>query len=131
MVDRTGRLEKHPFDRVPQMFGLPYIDMLPPAGLVYISICEAWGGPRGGRGWTMVTPGVPIAVRRVVHARGAASAPRAPLLMIGAAPAHSGEGDEPIDVDSDSEEFTREETEEETMGEGIGGGAGGTDEEDD
>ncbi|KAH9317063.1 hypothetical protein KI387_018832, partial [Taxus chinensis] len=50
---------------------------------------------------------------------------------IGAAPSHSGEGDEPINVDSDFEEFTRGETEEEMMEEGAGGEAGGMAKEDD
>ncbi|KAH9300700.1 hypothetical protein KI387_012283, partial [Taxus chinensis] len=42
--------------------------------------------------------------RRVVRARGAASAPRAPLLRITAGLTHS--RDEPINVESESEEFT-------------------------
>ncbi|KAH9319730.1 hypothetical protein KI387_021499, partial [Taxus chinensis] len=47
LVDRMRKLETHPFDRVPQQFGLPYIDMFPPAGPVYRSVREARGGPRG------------------------------------------------------------------------------------
>ncbi|KAH9304838.1 hypothetical protein KI387_009242, partial [Taxus chinensis] len=74
------------------------------------SVREARGGPRG-RGWTVVTPGIPIAARRVVHARGRAGAPQAPLLWIVAGPAHS--SDDPIDIDSESEEFTWGEIEEE------------------
>ncbi|KAH9322927.1 hypothetical protein KI387_017566, partial [Taxus chinensis] len=75
------------------------------------SVWEARGGPRG-QGWTIVTPGVPIAARRVVRARGRAGAPQAPLLQIHASPAHS--SDDPIDIDSESEEFTGGEMEEET-----------------
>ncbi|KAH9298724.1 hypothetical protein KI387_030406, partial [Taxus chinensis] len=74
------------------------------------SVREARGGPRG-RGWTVVTPGIPIAARRVVRARGRAGAPQAPLLRIAMGPAHS--SDDPIDIDSESEEFTGGETEEE------------------
>ncbi|KAH9297005.1 hypothetical protein KI387_028687, partial [Taxus chinensis] len=48
---------------------------------------------------------------QVVRDRGVAGDPQAPLLQIGAGPAHSGEVDEPTDVESDSKEFTREETE--------------------
>ncbi|KAH9296003.1 hypothetical protein KI387_039591, partial [Taxus chinensis] len=124
LVERARKLEIHPFDRVPQQFGLPYVDMLPPVGPVYRSFREARGGPRG-QGWTTVTPGVPITARRMVRARGVAGAPQAPLLHIGTGPTHS--GDEPIDVDSESEEFTREETEDKTMG----GEVGETAEEDD
>ncbi|KAH9311448.1 hypothetical protein KI387_026483, partial [Taxus chinensis] len=72
---------------------------------------EARGGPRG-RGWTIVTPGVPIAARRVVRARGRAGAPQAPLLQIAVGPTHS--SNDPIDIDSESEEFIGGETEEDT-----------------
>ncbi|KAH9299894.1 hypothetical protein KI387_044117 [Taxus chinensis] len=85
--------------------------MLPPVAPVYRSVREARGGPRG-RGWTVVTPGVPIAARRVVRAQGRAGAPQAPLLQIATGLAHS--SDDPINVDSESEEFTGGETEEET-----------------
>ncbi|KAH9296335.1 hypothetical protein KI387_039923, partial [Taxus chinensis] len=44
-------------------------------------------------------------------------APQAPLLQIGVAPAHSGEEDELIDLDSDSEEDTGDDTEGELVGE--------------
>ncbi|KAH9289633.1 hypothetical protein KI387_033750, partial [Taxus chinensis] len=64
LIDRVRKLEIHPFDRVPQQFSLRYSDMLPPAGPVYRSIREARGSP-GGRGWTIFTPGVHIAARRV------------------------------------------------------------------
>ncbi|KAH9291921.1 hypothetical protein KI387_042891, partial [Taxus chinensis] len=111
LIDRVGRVEVHPFGRVPQQFGLPYAGMLPPAAPVYRSVREARGGPRG-RGWTVITPGTPIAARRVVRARGRAGAPRAPLLQIAAGPAHS--SDDPIDIDSDSEEFTEGGSEEQT-----------------
>ncbi|KAH9321215.1 hypothetical protein KI387_015854, partial [Taxus chinensis] len=50
---------------------------------------------------------------------------------IRATPAHSGDGDEPIDVDKYSEEFTGGENEEEMMGDGIGGEASGVAQEDD
>ncbi|KAH9289906.1 hypothetical protein KI387_034023, partial [Taxus chinensis] len=50
--------------------------------------------------------------RSMVHARGRVGAPQAPLLRITASPAHS--SDDPIDIDSESEEFTGGETEEET-----------------
>ncbi|KAH9300006.1 hypothetical protein KI387_011589, partial [Taxus chinensis] len=53
--------------------------------------------------------------RWVVRARGRAGAPQAPLLQIAAGPAHS--SDDPIDIDSESEEFTGGETEEETEAE--------------
>ncbi|KAH9319048.1 hypothetical protein KI387_020817, partial [Taxus chinensis] len=75
------------------------------------SIHEAQGGLIG-QGWTIFTPGTPIVTRRVVRARGRASAPQEPLLQIAAGPAHS--SDEPIDVDSESKEFTGGDTEEET-----------------
>ncbi|KAH9311652.1 hypothetical protein KI387_026687, partial [Taxus chinensis] len=68
-----------------------------------------------GQGWIVVTPGVPIAARRVVRARGRAGAPQEPLLQIVASPAQS--SDDPIDIDSESEEFTWGETEEETEAE--------------
>ncbi|KAH9310619.1 hypothetical protein KI387_025654, partial [Taxus chinensis] len=67
------------------------------------SVREARGGPRG-RGWTVVTPGIPIVARRIVHAGGRAGAPQAPLLQIVVGPAHS--SDDPIDIDSDYEELT-------------------------
>ncbi|KAH9317976.1 hypothetical protein KI387_019745, partial [Taxus chinensis] len=35
LVDRVGRVEIHPFGRVPQQFGLPYMGMLPLVVLVY------------------------------------------------------------------------------------------------
>ncbi|KAH9310247.1 hypothetical protein KI387_044192 [Taxus chinensis] len=111
LIDRVGRVEMHPFGRVPQQFGLPYMGMLPPVAPVYRSVREARGGPRG-RGWIVVTPGVPIAARRIVCARGRAGAPQAPLLQISVGPAHS--SDDPIEVDSESKEFTGGETEEET-----------------
>ncbi|KAH9325119.1 hypothetical protein KI387_005297, partial [Taxus chinensis] len=50
--------------------------------------------------------------RRIVRARGRAGAPRAPLLQIAAGLAHS--SDDPIDIDSESEEFTEGGSEEET-----------------
>ncbi|KAH9287695.1 hypothetical protein KI387_031812, partial [Taxus chinensis] len=75
------------------------------------SVREARGGPRG-RGWTVTTPSIPITARRIVRTRGRASAPRAPLLQIVAGPAHS--SDDPIDIDSESEEFTEGGTKEET-----------------
>ncbi|KAH9296322.1 hypothetical protein KI387_039910, partial [Taxus chinensis] len=50
--------------------------------------------------------------RSVVRAQGRAGAPQAPLLRITAGPAHS--SDDPIDIDSESEEFTGGEMEEET-----------------
>ncbi|KAH9288294.1 hypothetical protein KI387_032411, partial [Taxus chinensis] len=64
--------------------------------------------------------------RHVFHARWEASAPQAPLLSIVAAHVQSGEEDNPIDVDSDSEEHIRDETKEELVGEdtrdeGLGG----------
>ncbi|KAH9308444.1 hypothetical protein KI387_036355, partial [Taxus chinensis] len=65
--------------------------------------------------------------RRVVRDRGVASAPRPSLLWITVGPAHS--RDDPIDVDSKSEGFTRRETEEDT--EETKTGVGGTCEEDD
>ncbi|KAH9313490.1 hypothetical protein KI387_022117, partial [Taxus chinensis] len=52
---------------------------------------------------------------RVVRARGRDGAPQAPLLQIAASPVHS--SDDPIDIDSKSEEFTWGETEEETKAE--------------
>ncbi|KAH9290636.1 hypothetical protein KI387_034753, partial [Taxus chinensis] len=85
--------------------------MLPPMAPVYRSVREARGGPRG-RGWTVITPGIPIAVRRIVRARGRAGAPRAPLLQIVAGLTHS--SDDPIDIDSESEEFIEGGSEEET-----------------
>ncbi|KAH9332111.1 hypothetical protein KI387_043692 [Taxus chinensis] len=85
--------------------------MLPPVAPVYRSVREARGGPRG-RGWIVVTPGIPIAARGIVRARGRAGAPRAPLLRITAGPAHS--SDDPIDIDSDSEESTEGGSEEQT-----------------
>ncbi|KAH9323972.1 hypothetical protein KI387_043913 [Taxus chinensis] len=85
--------------------------MLPPVAPVYRSVREARGGPRG-RGWTVITPGIPIAARRIVRARGRAGSPQAPLLQIVASPAHS--SDDPIDIDSDSEELTEGGSEEET-----------------
>ncbi|KAH9304617.1 hypothetical protein KI387_009021, partial [Taxus chinensis] len=78
---------------------------------VFKSVQEARGGPRG-QGWTVVTPGIPIAARRVVRTRERVGAPKAPLLQIVVGPAHS--SDDPIDIDSESEEFTGGETEEET-----------------
>ncbi|KAH9317880.1 hypothetical protein KI387_019649, partial [Taxus chinensis] len=111
LVDRMGKVETHPFDRVPQQFSLAYVDMLPPMVLVFISVREARGGPRG-RGWTVVTPGVPIAARRVVRAQVRVDAPQEPLLWIAVGLAHS--SDDPIDIDSESEEFIRGETEEDT-----------------
>ncbi|KAH9311512.1 hypothetical protein KI387_026547, partial [Taxus chinensis] len=75
---------------------------------------EARGGPRG-RGWTIVTHGVPTTARRVVHTQGRVGAPQAPLLHIATSPAHN--SDEPIDTDSESEEFTVGEIEEETEAE--------------
>ncbi|KAH9307989.1 hypothetical protein KI387_035900, partial [Taxus chinensis] len=116
----AGRVEIHPFDQVPQQFGLPYVDMLPLVVPVYKTIQEARKGPRGDPGWIVVTPGVPIVVRCVVCARQEAGAPRAPLLQIVAAPTHSGEEDEPIDVDSKFEEYTGDETKEESVGEEMG-----------
>ncbi|KAH9311409.1 hypothetical protein KI387_026444, partial [Taxus chinensis] len=95
-------------------FGLPYVGMLPPVVPVYRLVREARGGPRGW-GWTVVTPSVLITARRVVHARGRASAPQAPLLQITAGLSHS--SDDPIDIDSESEEFTGGEMEEETEAE--------------
>ncbi|KAH9289952.1 hypothetical protein KI387_034069, partial [Taxus chinensis] len=71
----------------------------------------ARGGPKGW-GWNVVTPSVPVIARRVVHTRERASAPQAPILQIAASPAHSSEY--PIDIDSESEDFTEGETEEET-----------------
>ncbi|KAH9304870.1 hypothetical protein KI387_009274, partial [Taxus chinensis] len=53
--------------------------------------------------------------RWVVHARGRVGVPQAPLLQIAASPAHS--SDDPIDIDSESEEFTGGETKEETEAE--------------
>ncbi|KAH9325466.1 hypothetical protein KI387_005644, partial [Taxus chinensis] len=50
--------------------------------------------------------------RRIVRARGRASAPQAPLLQIATGPTHS--SNDPIEVDSESEEFTGGGTEEET-----------------
>ncbi|KAH9298651.1 hypothetical protein KI387_030333, partial [Taxus chinensis] len=50
--------------------------------------------------------------RKIVHARGRAGAPQAPLLQIDVGPAHS--RDDPIDIDSDSEEFIEGGIEEET-----------------
>ncbi|KAH9330290.1 hypothetical protein KI387_002398, partial [Taxus chinensis] len=85
--------------------------MLPPVVSVYRSVRESRGGPRG-RGWIVITPGIPIAARRIVRARGRAGAPRAPLLQIAAGPAHS--SNDPIDIDSDSEELTEGGSEEET-----------------
>ncbi|KAH9330064.1 hypothetical protein KI387_002172, partial [Taxus chinensis] len=111
LIDRVGRVEVHPFNWVPQQFCLPYAGMLPPVAPVYRSVREARGGPRG-QGWTVITLGIPIAARRIVRARGRAGAPRAPLLQIAAGPAHS--SDDPIDIDSDSEEFSEGRTEEET-----------------
>ncbi|KAH9330968.1 hypothetical protein KI387_003076, partial [Taxus chinensis] len=96
---------------VPQQFGLPYMGMLPPVVPVYRSVREARGGPRG-HGWTVITPGIPIAARRIVRARGRVGVPRAPLLQIAAGPAHS--SDDPIDIDSDSEELTEGGSEEQT-----------------
>ncbi|KAH9329755.1 hypothetical protein KI387_001863, partial [Taxus chinensis] len=78
---------------------------------VFRSVREARGGTRG-RGWTVVTPGVPIAARRLVHTRGRAGVPQAPLLRITTNPAHS--SDDPIDIDSEYEEFIGGEMEEET-----------------
>ncbi|KAH9299546.1 hypothetical protein KI387_031228, partial [Taxus chinensis] len=72
---------------------------------------EARGGPRG-CGWTVVTPGIPIVARGIIRARGRAGAPRAPLLQIAAGLAHS--SDDPIDIDSDSEELTEGGSEEQT-----------------
>ncbi|KAH9307571.1 hypothetical protein KI387_035482 [Taxus chinensis] len=96
--------------------------------IVYRTIQEARKGPRGDPSWIVVILGVPIVVRWVVHARQAAGAPRAPLLQIVAAPAHSGEQDEPIDLDFDSEEDTGDETEEsvgeDMEDEGVGVGTG-------
>ncbi|KAH9297168.1 hypothetical protein KI387_028850, partial [Taxus chinensis] len=92
----------------------------------YRSIREAQGGPRG-QGWTIVTPGVPIVARRVVRAQGRAGAPQAPLLRIATGPTHS--SDEPIDMDSESKEFTRGEIEEETEEMEISG-MGGEDDSD-
>ncbi|KAH9323966.1 hypothetical protein KI387_043907 [Taxus chinensis] len=60
----------------------------------------------------MVTPGVPIVAKRVVRARGRAGASQAPLLQIAAGLAHS--NNDPIDIDSESEEFTGGETEEDS-----------------
>ncbi|KAH9308145.1 hypothetical protein KI387_036056, partial [Taxus chinensis] len=48
---------------------------------------------------------------------------------IKAAPTFSWEEDEPVDVESKSEEFTGGDTKEETMGEGVGGEASGMAEE--
>ncbi|KAH9305217.1 hypothetical protein KI387_009621, partial [Taxus chinensis] len=96
-------------------FGLRYVGMLPPVVPVYRSVREARGGLRG-RGWTVVTHGVPIAVRRVVRARRRAGAPQAPLFQIAAGPAHN--SNDPIDIDFESEEFIGgAETEEETEAE--------------
>ncbi|KAH9311976.1 hypothetical protein KI387_027011, partial [Taxus chinensis] len=50
--------------------------------------------------------------RQVVRARGRVGAPQAPLLQIVVGPTHS--SDDPIDIDSESEEFTGGEMEEET-----------------
>ncbi|KAH9318334.1 hypothetical protein KI387_020103, partial [Taxus chinensis] len=50
--------------------------------------------------------------RQVVRTRERAGAPQAPLLQIAAGPAHS--SDNPIDIDSESEEFTGGEMEEDT-----------------
>ncbi|KAH9296213.1 hypothetical protein KI387_039801 [Taxus chinensis] len=127
LIDRVGKLEIHPFDRVPQQFGLPYSGMLPLVMPVYRSIREAWGGPRG-QGWTIVMPGTPIVARRVVRARGRAGAPQAPLLWIAVGPTHS--SDEPINVDFESEEFTRGETEEEIEDMEISEMGGGGDDSD-
>ncbi|KAH9305130.1 hypothetical protein KI387_009534, partial [Taxus chinensis] len=52
--------------------------------------------------------------RRVVRTLARTGAPQAPLLWIATSPAHS--SDDPIDIDSDSEEFTGGEMEEETEG---------------
>ncbi|KAH9302453.1 hypothetical protein KI387_014036, partial [Taxus chinensis] len=60
-------------------------------------------GGLGGRGWTVITPGVPIVASQVVRARGRVGAPQEPLLQIAASPAHS--SNDPIDIDSESEEF--------------------------
>ncbi|KAH9295627.1 hypothetical protein KI387_039215, partial [Taxus chinensis] len=38
LVDRMGKVEIHPFGRVPQQFGLPYVGMLPPVVPVYRSV---------------------------------------------------------------------------------------------
>ncbi|KAH9313243.1 hypothetical protein KI387_028278, partial [Taxus chinensis] len=91
---------------------------------VFRSVWEARGGPRG-RGWTVVTPGVPITARRVVRARARVGAPQAPLLQIATGPAHS--SDDPIDIDSESEEFTGGETEEETEDMEVSESGGGED----
>ncbi|KAH9315334.1 hypothetical protein KI387_023961, partial [Taxus chinensis] len=72
---------------------------------VFILVREARGGPRG-RGYTVVTPGIPIAARRVVRTRVRVGAPQAPLLRIVTSPAHS--SDDPIDIDFEFEEFTGE-----------------------
>ncbi|KAH9304853.1 hypothetical protein KI387_009257, partial [Taxus chinensis] len=53
--------------------------------------------------------------RRVVRAWGRAGAPQAPLLQITTGPAHN--RNDPIDIDSKSEDFTGGETEEETEAE--------------
>ncbi|KAH9301798.1 hypothetical protein KI387_013381, partial [Taxus chinensis] len=95
-------------------FGLPYVGMLPPMVPIYRSVREARGSPRG-EGWTVVTPGVTIAARQVVCARGRSGAPQAPLLKIAAGLTHS--SDDPIDIYSESEEFTGGKTEEETEAE--------------
>ncbi|KAH9317683.1 hypothetical protein KI387_019452, partial [Taxus chinensis] len=50
--------------------------------------------------------------RRIVHARGRAGAPRAPLLQIAAGHTHS--SDDLIDIDSDSKELTEGGSEEQT-----------------
>ncbi|KAH9330579.1 hypothetical protein KI387_002687, partial [Taxus chinensis] len=109
LVDRMRKVETHPFDQVPQQFGLAYAVMLPPVAPIFRSVREARGGPRG-QGWTVVTLSVPIVARQVVRARGRVGAPKAPLLQIATGPAHN--SDDPIDIDSESEEFTGGETEE-------------------
>ncbi|KAH9314445.1 hypothetical protein KI387_023072, partial [Taxus chinensis] len=53
--------------------------------------------------------------RCVVHARMAVGAPQAPLLQIGVTPSHSGEEDEPIDLDSNFEEDAGDDMEGESV----------------
>ncbi|KAH9331994.1 hypothetical protein KI387_004102, partial [Taxus chinensis] len=72
-------------------------------------------GQRGGleaHGWTVITPGIPIAARRIVRARGRAGAPRAPLPQIAAGSTQS--SNDPIDIDSESEELIEGGSDEQT-----------------
>ncbi|KAH9295572.1 hypothetical protein KI387_039160, partial [Taxus chinensis] len=55
-VDRSARVEAHPTVRVPQLFGLPYDDVLPSMPIVYQSVKEARGGLNDYHSWTIMTP---------------------------------------------------------------------------